>query len=81
VIEIFGMSMYSIEIYIIKNIHSYSSHFLGSHISFIGFLWHFGLKFLLKHSWDSLFLGDQMDLFSKPVYIPSIPLNIVYKPI
>jgi hypothetical protein len=52
-----------------------------SHISFIGFLWHFGLKFLLNHSWNSPFLGDQMDLFSKPVYIPSIPLNLVYKPI
>jgi hypothetical protein len=78
---IFSMVMYSIEIYIIKSIHSYSGHFLGSHISFIGFLWHFGLKFLLKHSWDSSFLGDQMYLFSKPVYIPSIPLNLVSKPI
>jgi hypothetical protein len=83
VLEIFGMGVYSIEIYIFENIHKYSGIpvTFESHISFIGFLWHFGLKFLLNHSWNSPFLGDQMDLFSKPVYIPSIPLNLVYKPI
>ena len=41
----------------------------------------FGLFFLLKHSRDSPFLGYQMDLFLKLVYIPHIPLNLISKKI
>ena len=79
-LEIFGMSVCSIQIYIIKKIHTYFGHFLGV-ISFIGFLWHFGLKVLLKHSQGNLFLGDQMELFLKLVSFLSIPLNIFSKTI
>jgi hypothetical protein len=45
VLEIFGMGVYSNEIYIIKNIHSYSDHFLRAIFNLLDFYGTLALNF------------------------------------
>ena len=73
-------------IYLAFWIESFTETWLGQSIfgvkfHLLNFCWHFGLKPLLKHRRNIPFLRDQMDLFKKKNYIPSIPLNLVSKTI